>query len=91
MAVQPPNRSSGAVFRQLAPLATLGVELAAAVLLGGALGWWLDETFHTQPVWTVIGFVFGVATAIVQFIRTVRRLDQQHQRQQSQYSSAAQH
>lgn len=55
---------------------SLGVELAAAVLLGGGAGWLVDNATGMSPVWTVVGFVFGVAAAIVQFSRAVRRLGQ---------------
>lgn len=68
-------------MRQLAPLATLGVELAATVLVGGAIGWVLDEAVQMRPVWTIVGFVFGIAAAIVQFVRAVHRLDQQRRKE----------
>ncbi|MCX7929296.1 MAG: AtpZ/AtpI family protein [Chlorobi bacterium] len=75
-------------LRQLAPLATLGVELAVTVLAGGGLGWFLDRATEMRPVWTIIGFVFGVVAAIVQFIRTIARLDRQQLRQKSDNSAA---
>lgn len=69
---QSPSRSK--VIGQLAPLLSLGVELAVTVLVGGALGWFADRANSTLPLWTIVGFLLGIAAAIVHFVRTVRRL-----------------
>jgi len=77
------------VMRQLAPLATLGVELATAVLLGGAIGWFVDGATGMKPVWTIAGFMLGIAAAIVQFTRTVQRLTRERHIVESHLSGGA--
>lgn len=67
-----PSRSR--VIGQLAPLLSLGVELAVTVLAGGALGWYADRASGMMPLWTIVGFVLGIAAAIVHFIRAISRL-----------------
>ncbi len=73
---QPPSRSR--VIGQLAPLLALGLELAVTVLLGGALGWIADRESGMSPLWTIVGFVLGIAAAIIHFVRTIKRLAPQH-------------
>ena len=74
--LQPPSRSK--VIGQLAPLFSLGLELAMTVLIGGALGWIADRESGMSPLWTIVGFVFGIAAAIMHFVRTIKRLAPQH-------------
>jgi F0F1-type ATP synthase assembly protein I len=73
---QPPLRSK--VIGQLAPLFSLGLELAMTVLVGGALGWIADRESGMSPLWTIVGFVFGITAAIIHFVRTIKRLAPQH-------------
>jgi F0F1-type ATP synthase assembly protein I len=82
---------SKTALRQLAPLATLGVELAVTVLAGGGLGWLLDNATEMRPLWTIVGFVFGVIAAIVQFVRTIARLDRQRSAERKSDQSPAKH
>ncbi|GIV53958.1 MAG: hypothetical protein KatS3mg039_0476 [Candidatus Kapaibacterium sp.] len=79
------------VLRQLAPFATLGVELAVTVLAGGAIGWFLDNASDTKPLWTVVGFIVGVVAAIVQFTRTVQRLTRERRTTQLHRPGGAEH
>lgn len=88
---QSPSSPTHSVMRQLAPLATLGIELVVTVLVGGAVGWVLDGVVQMRPVWTIVGFVLGIAAAIVQFVRAVRRLDQQPRNEQFHQSHTERH
>jgi ATP synthase protein I len=50
------------------------VELLAGVLVGGGLGWLLDQQFGTRP-WFLLGFLLlGVAAGFWNVIRTARRM-----------------
>jgi ATP synthase protein I len=50
------------------------VELLAGVLVGGGLGWLLDEQLGTRP-WFLLGFLLlGVAAGFWNVIRTARRM-----------------
>jgi F0F1-type ATP synthase assembly protein I len=59
------------VLREAAPYLGLGTSLASTVLLSLAAGYFLDERFGTRPVWFLVGAVFGVFAAGVQYVRTV--------------------
>ena len=50
------------------------VELLAGVLVGGGLGWLLDQQFGTRP-WFLLGFLLlGIAAGFWNVIRTARRM-----------------
>ena len=60
-------------FRPALALLTLGLSAAAAVAVGGALGYLADLWAGTLPVFTVIGLVLGVLTAVKMTITQVHR------------------
>jgi F0F1-type ATP synthase assembly protein I len=43
--------------------ATVGLELAASVLIGLFLGQWLDKKFGAHGILTLVGLAYGVAAA----------------------------
>lgn len=50
------------------------VELLAGVLVGGGLGWMLDQAFGTRP-WLLLAFLLlGVVAGFWNVIRTARRM-----------------
>ncbi len=59
------------VLREAAPHLGLGTSLALTVLSSLAAGYWLDERCGTRPVLFLIGAVFGVAAAGIQFVHSV--------------------
>ena len=72
------------VMQQLAPYLTLGVQLAAAVCGCAVVGWWIDETFGTQP-WVLLGgVVVGSVVGLVQFLRVVAQLGKRAQRNEQE-------
>jgi F0F1-type ATP synthase assembly protein I len=56
-------------------LLALGVEMAAAVLLGLFVGRWLDRKFDWTPWGTLIGAMLGVATGMYMLIKDAIRLN----------------
>lgn len=58
-------------LREAAPFLGLGSSLAALVLVGLGVGYWLDGKLGTRPWLLLIGGVFGVAMALLEFYRTV--------------------
>lgn len=47
-----------------------GFQMITPILLGVALGWWLDNKYHPQkPLWMIICPVVGIVVALYQFIR----------------------
>ncbi len=50
--------------RSLSDAINLATTVAAAVALGYFAGKWLDGKFDSQPWFTLLGFMLGVATGI---------------------------
>lgn len=65
-----PKNSRQSTMQQLAPYMGLGMQLAAAMVVFGALGWWLDERFGTTPWLLVVGIVLGATGGMIHLIRT---------------------
>jgi ATP synthase protein I len=50
-------------IRELAYYSSLGLQVALSILIGYAIGWYLDSKLDTGPWLTVIFFILGVAAA----------------------------
>lgn len=59
--------------REALQLSTVGLTLVIAIALGTGGGVWLDNHLHTQPLFTLIGFVLGSTAGFVELFRAVRR------------------
>jgi len=53
----------------------LSTDLVAAVLVGGFIGYMLDEWLGTKPVLLLIFFPLGVAAGIVNVFRTAKEMN----------------
>ena len=42
----------------------IGVVIAATLVVGMALGWFIDSLLHTIPIFILVGLVVGTAAAI---------------------------
>ena len=51
----------------------LGFEFVAAVLLPGALGWWIDRKAGTSPWVMIVGGVLGFVIGLRILMRAVNR------------------
>lgn len=60
-------------MQQLAPFMGMGIQLAAAMAAFGALGWWLDSRFDTDPWMLVAGVMLGAVGGMISIIRTAIR------------------
>jgi ATP synthase protein I len=49
------------LYRSLGFLSSVGISMVAATLLGLAIGYYLDKWLDTQPVFTLIMLLFGIA------------------------------
>jgi ATP synthase protein I len=56
--------------------ARVGVELVAALLVGGGIGWLLDEWLGTRPWLMVVFFVLGAAAGMLNVYRLMKGLGQ---------------
>ncbi len=52
---------------------TLGLRMAAALVICGGFGYLLDDWLGTSPVFVLLGVLLGLAAAIGQAVITVRR------------------
>lgn len=59
-------------LRDMAGL-SLGLEFAVSVILVAALGHWMDGRFHTDPTFTIVGFVMGTAAGFRSMYRFATR------------------
>ena len=66
----PAEKNSRSAMTQLAPYMGMGFQLAAAMVLFGAIGWWLDGKFGTAPWLLAAGCVLGAAGGMTSLIRT---------------------
>lgn len=55
---------------------SVAVEMAAALAVGGGLGWLLDSWFGTEP-WLLVVFIFlGIGAGVRNAFRAARRFEQ---------------
>ena len=53
----------------------IGVELLAALLVGGGIGWLLDHWFGTTPVFLLIFFFLGAGAGMLNVFRAAKELN----------------
>lgn len=54
--------------------ASLGIEMAIATAIGGGIGYWLDQSFGTEPWLLLVFLCFGVAAGFKGVIRATREV-----------------
>jgi ATP synthase protein I len=60
-------------WRAFALVGAIGVELAISVMLGVWLGNWLDERFHTAPLFLILGIFLGLGVGIFAIIQLIKK------------------
>ena len=63
------------LFEDLRLYGSLGIEMAAAVLIGTFMGYWADRWLGTQPWILIIGFILGAAAGFRSLYRIISRED----------------
>ena len=53
----------------------IGVELLAALLVGGGIGWLLDRWFGTLPLFLLIFFFLGAGAGMLNVFRAAKELN----------------
>lgn len=56
-------------LREVAPLLSLGIQLALILVVGVGIGWWVDDRFSTSPWGILGGAVFGIGSGLYHFLR----------------------
>ena len=73
------NRDRKAFFRELGKYSALGLEMAISVIIGLAVGYYLDRWLGTSPwltvVWIGIGFAAGVRSLYRAAVRSEKDLE----------------
>ncbi|MGA0045271.1 MAG: AtpZ/AtpI family protein [Candidatus Kapaibacteriota bacterium] len=62
------------VMQSLAPYLVLGTQLAASVVVMGALGWFVDRYAGSDPWGLIGGLTLGSVAGFYQFLKNVQRL-----------------
>lgn len=73
-----PNPGIADALREVAPYLTLGIQLAAAVILFFLIGWWLDTRQGTSPLFMLIGVLVGFIGGMIKFLRSVSALSKKN-------------
>ncbi len=62
-------------LRQYSLLAAVPTILIAGPGVGFFAGQWLDSKFETDPLWLIIGIIFGFGAAGVEIAKLVKRAE----------------
>lgn len=60
-------------LRQASKIATVGIEMGLAVVVGLFGGNWIDGRFDTSPLFLFIGLAFGLATGFKRLYDVAKR------------------
>lgn len=71
---RPEEEHEGPSRRAMSLAFRVGVELAAALLVGGGIGWLLDAWLGTSPALLILFFFLGAAAGILNVFRAAREM-----------------
>jgi ATP synthase protein I len=72
----PPGSQSGVNSRGLGMAFRMATEMVAALLVGGAIGWFLDRWWGTRPWLLLVFLALGMAAGILNVFRAAQRMAQ---------------
>ena len=64
----------------------LATELVAGFVVGGFIGWWLDQWLGTLPLFLLVFFGLGAAAGIVNVVRTAHSMNEAARQDQAEAS-----
>lgn len=73
------DQSPDQILRQVAPYLTLGIQLAAGIVVFFFIGWWLDTRYETSPMFKLIGLGVGAVGGLIKFLKSVVELGKQEE------------
>lgn len=62
-------------LKEVSYFGSIGLGFAFSIFIGLFLGLWLDKVFSASPVFTFIGFFFGVAAGYSSIIKLIKRIN----------------
>ena len=69
------TESRNKIIRELAPFLNIGIQMVVAVGLGTVVGLWLDNSYGTKPVWTLLFTFLGVFLGFYIFFKAVSKVN----------------
>ncbi len=69
----PQKQSRQSTLQDLGPYMGMGMQLAAAMVVFGAVGWYADKAWGTTPWLMVVGLVAGAVGGMINLIRISTR------------------
>ncbi len=68
----PSDRKSttASAIRSLGALSAVGFAFVLAIIIGAAIGYWLDRLTGLSPLFFILFFFFGLAAGILNVVRT---------------------
>jgi F0F1-type ATP synthase assembly protein I len=71
---KPDGQSPDQILRQVAPYLTMGIQLAAGIVIFFLIGWWLDTRYETSPTFKLIGLCIGSIGGLIKFLKSAVEL-----------------
>ena len=68
-------RETAGAFQKAAPYINISYVLFASMAMLGLLGWWLDDTFLTKPLLTVLGILGGLFLGLYNLFKVISKLE----------------
>jgi len=65
--------SKNELIQALAATTSIGIELAVTIIAGFYVGKWLDNRFHTEPWFLVVGILMGLLIGMLGVIQIISR------------------
>ncbi len=62
---------SPSTIRALGALSAVGIAFVLAVVIGAAIGYWLDRLTGLSPLFFILFFLLGLAAGILNVVRTM--------------------
>ncbi len=64
------ENDKASAIRTLGMLSSVGIAFVLAVVIGAAIGYWLDRLTGLSPLFFIVFFFFGLAAGILNVVRT---------------------
>ncbi len=66
----------GKLYRELYDAATIGLSVVFSILIGGAIGYFLDKKYHTPYHWVFFLFLFmGIVAGFRNMYKGAKRVE----------------
>ncbi len=63
----------GKEYVEYVGLSMVGMQTVVSVLIGFAIGYWIDKWLGTAPLFMILFVIFGVAAGFINVYRTMKK------------------